>query len=69
MQTATAPGAFARLGYVLNWAGIAIGLGFGGFIAIAVAPIATVWQLIFGVAGFLCCYTIGRGLRLILAGR
>jgi hypothetical protein len=69
MHATTAPGAIARLGYVLNWAGIAVGIGFGGFIAIALSPMGGGWQLVFGAAGFLCCYAIGRGFRYILAGR
>ena len=70
MQSPTAlPTAWARLGHVLNWAGIAAGIGVGGFLAIALSPMGRGWQLISGVAGFLCCYAVGRGARYILAGR
>jgi hypothetical protein len=69
MQTATASGAFARLGHVLNWAGIAIGLAFGGFIAFAINSLGIGWQIVFGGGAFLACYAIGGAARFILAGR
>jgi hypothetical protein len=67
--TPAPPTAWARLGYILNWAGIAAGIGVGGFLAIALSPMGRGWQLIVGVAGFLCCYAVGRGARYILASR
>jgi len=46
MQTTTAPTAWGRLGYVLNWAGIAAGLWFGGIWAVAASPLGPVYKMI-----------------------
>jgi len=43
-----APTAWGRLGHVLNWAGIAAGLAFGGFIAFAINSLGIGWQIVFG---------------------
>jgi len=40
--------AWGRLAYVLNWAGIAAGLAFGGFIAFAINSLGIGWQIVFG---------------------
>jgi hypothetical protein len=69
MHATTVPGAIARLGYVLNWLGMAAGVIIGGFGAFAVGPLGPGWQLIFGSAAFLVCYAAGRACRYILAGR
>ncbi len=70
MQTTTAAlTAWGRLGYVLNWAGIAAGLAFGGLIAFAINSLGVGWQIVFGGGAFLFCYAIGRAARFILAGR
>jgi hypothetical protein len=37
--TTAAPTAWGRLGYVLNWAGIVAGLGFGALLGVAVSPL------------------------------
>jgi hypothetical protein len=60
---------WGRLGYVLNWAGIVAGLALGAFIAFAMNSLGVGWQIVFGGAAFLFCYTIGRALRFILTGR
>jgi hypothetical protein len=68
MQTAPTT-AWARLGYVLNWAGIVAGLGFGTLLWVALDPMALGWHVIIAGAGFLFCYAIGRAARYVLAGR
>ena len=68
MQTAPTT-AWARLGIVLNWAGIVAGLGFGALLWVAVDSLGVGWRIIIAGAGFLFCYAVGRAARYILAGR
>jgi hypothetical protein len=70
MQTPTTlPAAWARLGYVLNWAGIVVGLLLAAFMAVVASPLGTGWEIVFAAGAFLLCYAAGRAGRYILAGR
>ena len=68
MQTpSTTP--MGRLGNVLYWASIIVGLLLGIFIWGAFWRDGTIWQIIAGAGVFLVCVAIGRASRYILAGK
>jgi hypothetical protein len=60
---------WGRVGYVLYWAGIVVGLAFGALVAIAASPLGIAWEIVFAIGAFLVPYTVGWGACNILGGR